>query len=1838
MKVLFSILLFTFCALGFAQTNVSEAISSDITWSLADSPFTVTGSILVSNGVTLTIEAGAVINFSDDYKILVKGNIISSGTSESLITFNGHSSEGSSQMIIFKSTNLSNSTITYNVFNGPQKAIQLADESEGNEDSTKNSGILTVTYSDFNNAGIYTKGYSTSAELKFENSTFDDLTIKGYYPRTEPITFTNCVINNSNINSDSYNYGINIYYSNVLNSSFTIGCCGANFLIDNSTIYNSPFTDYNNNYEVLINKSLIINSPLNLPSGNLTITSSIISFNGFDTSIGVNTRKATISNSLISGNGAGTVLKMNSYSNYSSTISNSTLINSSTSVLLEGNNGTYDFSNSNLYNNQTYNVDNNSDQEISAENNYWGTVIESEIQDLIFDSSDNIDKGTVDYTPFLTSLNIEAPISPPSNVTKSVTGSDVVLNWSANGESDIAGYKLHYGSPTGYSYATSVDLGNVTTYVVNGGDITTEYSITAYDSSIDGTDDMVDGNESWFSAANEVNITLMSSATSISEPTNSATLTVTINSTSSQDIVVNLVYTGTAINATDYTGASSITIAAGSLTGSIDITAIDNTNIEVTKTIIIDVDTVTNASEEGVQQVSINLIDDDLPSVTLSYTPITFNEAGGISEIIATQSEITSNDTAISLDLSGTASNITIIEDFETTLPSGAINIANGVEVTIVDDPATSGVNGDVMKIVTSTAGEVWQYVIVSFQGDSLDLTTDDKVILVDVYSETAFTMLVKSTAPSNGNAEGSTDASHGGSGWETLTFDFSNPKDGALVANDVFGGIAFFPLWNGSGFNSATVTTTYIDNISTPNGGDYRISSRIINIPAGTSSATTTITGIEDSIFDEGDETIIITPVNPTNATLTSLEATTITITNKNYAPVAAAQTDVAATEQTEVTITLVGTDSESDALTYIVSTLPTNGTLSDNGTVITTDDLPKTTTSADVVYISTSDTATSDSFTFKVNDGTVDSEAATVSIVITAVNDAPVAVEDAATVLEDAELTSIDVITNDINVDENTFPAYNGNVFITELADPNGSDAIGSGYTRRYIELYNAGPSSVDLTGYRIDRYKNYNDSPETLSLTGSISAGEFYIITTGPENSDFFNTWGITPNQWDGTYNFVAGGNGDDNYELYNDTGNLTDQFGVPGEDGTGTNHEYEDGRAERKIGVIQGNSIWDVDEWDIDNDEGLGDGPLNTDESFDPGSWIGTELDILKLTAVSTSGIGTVDINADGLSVDYTPAFNFNGTETITYTVSDGELPSATGTLTITVTAVNDAPVALADTATVDEGNTSTTLENGETSLLNNDTDTENNPLTVILVSNPIYGSLTLNTDGTFSYDHDGSDFASDYFTYKVNDGELDSNTATVSIIINTVNDNFPTDIILSNNFIDENLSGITIGQFTAEDLDLPADIHTFELVSGIGDTNNTSFTITDNNLIINESFDYETQQSLSIRVKVIDEVNQSFERSFDILINNVNDISIISTTTDSYCSGTSGTGSITISSIYDTFGNLTFAWSAINGGSIPSGQETIQSLTEISDGTYSLTISDISFSFTESFEIGLTPQYDELSICYVSSDETDETKNRIFLNNAGNYNVGIYEILRETNSANIYTSIGSMLSTENSFLDENSDNMSQSYNYKVRLIDYCGNQSPNSDFHKTILLQSSVAVNNSVNLNWSDYEGTDYGTYNIFRNTNSEGFNLIGSVSASNNSFNDAGADITIDNYEYYISISVDECLNDVSGKSNSKSSTEIKSNRLLFSNGTASVDDFNDLNQLVVFPNPSNDMLNIKLSEGITLYKVKIYNTLGQMVLETQDLKFPIENLASSTYFIKIFTSKGLTTRNFIKN
>ena len=148
---------------------------------------------------------------------------------------------------------------------------------------------------------------------------------------------------------------------------------------------------------------------------------------------------------------------------------------------------------------------------ISAENNWWGAAAEPFIQAKIYDWFDDASLGIINYDPYLTSPDKDAPMSPPGNpkksgggnaaasgVAASAVGGDVELTWSANSEADFAGYKVYYGSTTGYSFANMVDVGSDTFYTVTGASITDTIAITAYDLDADGVNDQLEGNESWF--------------------------------------------------------------------------------------------------------------------------------------------------------------------------------------------------------------------------------------------------------------------------------------------------------------------------------------------------------------------------------------------------------------------------------------------------------------------------------------------------------------------------------------------------------------------------------------------------------------------------------------------------------------------------------------------------------------------------------------------------------------------------------------------------------------------------------------------------------------------------------------------------------------------------------------------------------------------------------------------------------------------------------------------------------------------------------------------------------------------------------------------------------------------------------------------------------------------------------------------------------------------------------------------------------------------------------------------------------------------------------------------
>ncbi len=172
---------------------------------------------------------------------------------------------------------------------------------------------------------------------------------------------------------------------------------------------------------------------------------------------------------------------------------------------------------------------------------------------------------------------------------------------------------------------------------------------------------------------------------------------------------------------------------------------------------------------------------------------------------------------------------------------------------------------------------------------------------------------------------------------------------------------------------------------------------------------------------------------------------------------------------------------------------------------------------------------------------------------------------------------------------------------VFFSELADPNNNSAA------RFIEIYNSGTESVNLNGWTIKRFTNANTtSTVSIDLSGFIiNANQAFVIASNA--TEFENVYGFIPDLSAGVGS-PADSNGDDNLQLIDPSGMVIDVFGIIGEDGSGTNHEFEDGRALRNISVVQGNPSYNFSEWQLWNDTG-GAGTINLPQDapgvFTPG---------------------------------------------------------------------------------------------------------------------------------------------------------------------------------------------------------------------------------------------------------------------------------------------------------------------------------------------------------------------------------------------------------------------------------------------------------------------------------------------------------------------------------------------------------------------------------------------------------------------------------------------------------
>ena len=147
--------------------------------------------------------------------------------------------------------------------------------------------------------------------------------------------------------------------------------------------------------------------------------------------------------------------------------------------------------------------------------------------------------------------------------------------------------------------------------------------------------------------------------------------------------------------------------------------------------------------------------------------------------------------------------------------------------------------------------------------------------------------------------------------------------------------------------------------------------------------------------------------------------------------------------------------------------------------------------------------------------------------------------------------------------------------------------------------------------------------------------------------------------------------------------------------------------------------------------------------------------------LTFAKASDPAHGSVTLNADG-SYTYTPAANFIGADSFTYTVSDGHGGTATATVSLTVADV--APTASGDTATTPANHAvSGTLASDAASSVGL-------PLTFAKATDPAHGSVTLNADGSYTYTPAANFIGADSFTYTVSDGHGGTATATVTLTV------------------------------------------------------------------------------------------------------------------------------------------------------------------------------------------------------------------------------------------------------------------------------------------------------------------------------------------------------------------------------------------------------------------------------------------------------------------------------------
>ena len=618
--------------------------------------------------------------------------------------------------------------------------------------------------------------------------------------------------------------------------------------------------------------------------------------------------------------------------------------------------------------------------------------------------------------------------------------------------------------------------------------------------------------------------------------------------------------------------------------------------------------------------------------------------------------------------------------------------------------------------------------------------------------------------------------------------------------------------------------------------------------------------------------------------------DSNTATVTITVDAPPVAADDTASTSEDTAagVDVLLNDTDADGDPL-WITLVDVTHGTavVNDAGTPADpTDDTVDFTPEAD--FFGTAE------FTYRVDDGTVDSQLATVTVTVDAVNDAPVAADETVTTnIETA--VNVDVLSNDGDVEGDP-------LWITILSSTHGTAVVNDGGTPAdptddTVDFSpEAGFSGSAGFGYQLNdglADSNtatvavlVNDPPTAVddAAATNVDVATGVDVLLNDTDADGDPLWITLVDVTHGTAVVNDAGTPADPTD---DTVDFTPEAGFYG--AAEFTYRLNDGMVDSLLATVTVTvnvpPTAVADSAATDEDVAVVVDVLANDSD--------TESDPLWIVIVGATH-GAAAVNDGGTpadptddTVDFTSEADFFGTAEFTYRLSDGVGESEAVAVTVAVSPLPDAPVAVDDAIAVSEGGVATVLVGGAASVLANDTDADlpGDSLSVETtpVSGPAYGVLTLNADGSFSYTHDGSENFGDSFTYRIFDGDLSPATATVTITITPANDNAPAFTSPAAASVVENTTAVLTVQAT--DADLPAQTIVYSITGG-ADQARFAIDSATGELAFQPAPDYEAPADADgdnvylVEVTADDQAGQSTIQSIDVTVTAINDLPVL----------------------------------------------------------------------------------------------------------------------------------------------------------------------------------------------------------------------------------------------------------------------------------------------------------------------------------------------------------------------